>query len=130
MGEILTTLSGVFTIRKIIGAISADELVDAVRDYYSGRITKYVVWDLTQGSVRQLTAADMKRIAETVRERAHPRAGGKTAIVAPTDLEFGMCRMLNAFSEIRNIPFETHTFRTPAEAAKWFGAKNLPGLDD
>ena len=93
-------------------------------------MTKNVVWDLSIGRVEQLTSDDLRSIAELVRTHAHARVGGKTAIVAPHDLEYGMCRMLSTFAELIDIPFDTRTFRTLSEAAKWIGVDKLLSIDD
>jgi hypothetical protein len=130
MGEIKTVISGEVTLRKIIGDVTIDEMLNALREYYAGQVTRNWVWDLSNGSVRSLTSNDMKLIAELVLQHAHSRAGGKTAIVAPNDLDYGISRMLNIYAELGNILFQTQTFRTLSEAAKWIGVDDLPDIDD
>ncbi len=130
MAEIKTITSGEVTMRKIIGVVTADELVNAVLDSFAGHVTKNVVWDLSMGSVEQLTSDDLRSIADLVRTHAHTRIGGKTAIVAPADLEYGMSRMLSTFAELIDVPFDTQAFRTLSEAAKWIGVNKLPTIDD
>ncbi|MGD0584608.1 MAG: hypothetical protein ABSA86_02380 [Oryzomonas sp.] len=129
MAEIKTFISGVLTIRKIIGMVSSDELINALHRYYTGHITKNLLWDLTNGSVDKLTTGDIKHISQLVLQHAQTRIGGKTAIVAPSDVDYGMSRMLNTYAEIGNIPFETQVFRTQSEAAKWIGV-DLSAIDN
>ncbi len=130
MAEIKTVISGEVTMRKIVGVVTADELLNAVLDAYAGHITKDVVWDLSTGSVGQLTSDDLRAIADLVRTHAYTRVGGKTAIVAPADLEYGISRMLSTFGELIDLPLDTQVFRTLSEAAKWIGVDKLPTIDD
>lgn len=129
MAEIKTFISGELTLKKIIGEVTADELMNALRQFYTGRITKNVVWDLTNGSAGQLMPINIEHIAELVLRHAHVRIGGKAAIVAPNDLNYGICRMFNTYAELGNIPFETRIFRTLSEAGLWMGVDVLSAID-
>lgn len=129
MAEIKTVVSGDLTIRKITGAITAAELLKAVRQFYAGHITKNVMWDISESSLGQLTSEHIRSIAELVHMYAEARIGGKTAIVAPADLEYGISRMLSILAELIDIPFDTQTFRTLSEATEWMGVDKLPTFD-
>ncbi len=129
MAEIKTFISGELTIKKIIGEVTADELMNALRQFYTGHITKYVVWDFTNGSTGKLMPVNVEHIAELVLQHAHVRIGGKAAIVAPNDLNYGMGRMFNTYAELGNIPFETQIFRTLSEAGLWMGVDVLSAID-
>ena len=119
--NIKTTIVGGVTMRSVLGETTADELLNALRNFYEGQITQDVIWDLTKGSLQLLTDNDMRRIAKFVFSHAHKRLGRKTAIVAPTDIEFGMSRMINTYGDLADLPFETRTFRTLSDAAEWIG---------
>ncbi len=129
MAEIKTFISGELTLKKIVGEVTADELMNALRQFYTGRITKNVIWDLTNGSAGQLMPINIEHVAELVLRHAHVRIGGKAAIVAPNDLNYGICRMFNTYAELGNIPFETRIFRTLSEAGLWMGVDVLSAID-
>lgn len=129
MAEINTFISGELTIKKIIGEVTADELMNALRQFYTGHITKNVVWDLTNGSAGKLMPINIEHIAELVLQHAHVRIGGKAAIVAPNDLNYGMSRMFNTYAELGSIPFETQIFRTLSEAGLWMGVDALSAIE-
>lgn len=129
MAEIKTVITGAVTMRKLVGAPTCSEVMNALRDYYGGQPTRFVVWDLTDGSLALLTSSDLQTLAEFVQQHAHARPGGKTALVAPTDLEFGMSRVLDTFAQLHDIPLEVASFRSLAEAAQWLGVGDLPVME-
>jgi len=130
MAKIKTLVANDITVRKIIGVATAEEILEAVREFYAGQITKNVIWDVSSGSLADLTSKDVRNIMELVRVYSHTRTGGKTAIVAPADLEYGIARMLSILGELIRIPIETETFRTLSDAAKWMGVDDPPTIDD
>jgi hypothetical protein len=131
MAAIKTTVSGDVTVKKVIGALTVDEWLRDVDDFYLGHhVTKHLVLDLSRGSLVHLTHDDIRIITDRVRMHAPARPGGKTAIVAPTDLEYGICRMFDIFVEMADVPLDRQTFRTLKEAAKWIGVDRLPSFDD
>ena len=129
MGEIKTVVQGDLTMMKAIGSISLNEVIDALEEFYSSNTTKLVAWDLTSTSAAQLNTADIEQIAKFVRSNSHVRAGGRTAIIAPNDLEFGIGRMLDVLSEIHDVQLAVATFRKFSDAAKWLGVESLPCID-
>ncbi len=130
MGEIKTAVSGDVMIITVVGTVTAKESVNAVQGYYAGHITKNVIWHLSPGSTKYLTSSDLRDISDLIFAHAHVRAGGKTAFVAPADLEYGMCRMLCAFAEFSRIPLEVEIFRTLSQAAEWMGVAELPMIEE
>jgi hypothetical protein len=49
------------------------------------------------------------------------RKGGKTAFVSPSPGAYGMGRMYELLSEIRNSPVERRVFMSKQEALEWLG---------
>jgi len=129
MQKILTGISGDVTIKKIIDRLTYNDLMAELRDFYEKHATKYLIWVIAEGTLTELTSEDLNVVAHFVKSQAHTRVGGKTAFVAPGNLEFGICRMLDTFGELKHISFETRTFRDLSEAAKWIGVDELPAID-
>lgn len=109
------------TIYTTQGNISRDEVKDAVRDFYEkGPITKNVLWDVSHAVLKELSAEDVQQIAHVPRKSLDLRAGGKTAIVAPDDLAYGLSRMYQTSSHSEELPFQLQVFRNAENAMAWF----------
>ena len=114
------------TVFTIVGEVTADDVRDTIHKFYGGRVTLNVLWDLSQGDVRKLSADDVYSIANTRRIYAEMRKGGKTAIVAPTDIAFGLTRMYEFMTDIQDYSFKTQAFRTTQEAYRWLLEEESP----
>lgn len=66
-----------------------------------------------------LTSEDLAKLFNRLTTKKGNRPAGKTAIVAPDDLRFGMSRMAEAFAEIEKLPWEMKAFRSMDEAINW-----------
>ena len=126
MATIKTAIDGDLTMRFIIGVVTADEIVDILQESYAGSPTLYTVWDITRASVAGFTTEEVQRITHVARERAELRTGGKSAVIAPADLEFGISRMVDIGLGLRDSPYEVRSFRTAEEARAWLGVDSLP----
>ena len=116
MGKIETQISGDLTIRKVIGDLTIDEMLDDVKKFFAGQPTKFFLLDLSAGSIATLSAEEIRTVARFVHDHAHVQIGGKTIIVAPDDLNYGVARMYLAFSESRSPPFPVCLFRKLSDA--------------
>jgi len=103
----------------VIGEVGVEEVRNMIQNFYDGTITKNVIWDLSESNLANLTSSEIYSIAHTPRKYAHKRAGGKTAIVAPSDITFGLTRMYELMTELQNLPFKTQPFKKLEEAHKW-----------
>lgn len=108
------------TIFTVSGAVSADEFSRAIEEFYEkGPVTNKVLFDLTDSFLDQLRSEEILGISRKSRHIPEQRVGGKTAIVAPSDLAFGLARMYEFSSDPADIPFVIKVFRTMEEARKW-----------
>lgn len=123
MGQLETTFDFAkdLTVIKATGKMAADDFHKWTAKYYHGTVTAFVLWDITGTDLSDLQAADLREDARHTKDLAAMRKGGKTAIVTGNDLEYGMSRMLEAFYEVEDMPFETQIFRGLDEAKKWLG---------
>jgi hypothetical protein len=69
-----------------------------------------------------LTGEEMAKLFRHLTTKKKNRPGGKTAIVAPDDLRFGMSRMAEAFAEIEKLPWEMKAFRSMNKAINWLNS--------
>jgi hypothetical protein len=108
------------TVFTVLGAVSADEFSQAIEEFYEkGPVTNKVLFDLTDSFLDQLRSEEILNISRTPKYIPEQRVGGKTAIVAPSDLAFGLARMYEFSSDPADIPFVIKVFRTMEEARKW-----------
>ena len=123
MGQIETTFdfANDLTVIKATGKMTADDFHKWTATYYTGTVTTFILWDITDTDLSGLQAADLREDARHTKHLAAMRKGGKTAIVTGNDLEYGMSRMLEAFYEAEDMQFETQIFRGLDEARKWLG---------
>ena len=107
------------TVYTVVGKITAKQVKVAIQKFYDGDITSKVLWDLSKSDVGDLTESEIESVALTPRKFAEARSGGKTAIVAPRVLSFGLARMYELQTNIQDFPFKTQTFHTTEEAYQW-----------
>ncbi|MFA5719223.1 MAG: hypothetical protein WC952_16055, partial [Desulfobulbaceae bacterium] len=96
-----------------------EELAQAVDEFYKGPVTRKVLFDLTDSILDHLSSDDVLNFSRAPRYIPEQRIGGKTAVVAPSDLAFGLARMYEFSADPAEIPFVTKVFRTMEEARKW-----------
>ncbi|MGC3980364.1 MAG: hypothetical protein QM808_03805 [Steroidobacteraceae bacterium] len=99
--------------------MSVEEALAEIEDFYAGTVTKLVLWDISAATMTALDADDMSRISAAVARHAKLRAGGKSAVVAATDLTFGFSRMYQAYREMNHVTLPYKSFRTRDEAIQW-----------
>ena len=126
MATIKTVIDGDLTMRFVSGIVTADEIVAVLQESYAGTPTLYTVWNITRASISGFSPEDIERITHAARERAELRTGGKSAVIATADLEFGISRMVDIGLDLRDTPYEVRSFRTADEARTWLGVDSLP----
>ncbi len=65
--------------------------------------------------------ADIRRVAEAVGPYA-PRVGGRAAVVASSDVHFGLSRLGSVYSD--TVGVEVQVFRDLESAVAWLGVKS------
>lgn len=116
---------GELTVFTAQGNVSGEVIRRVIWDFYEqGPVTKNVLWDFTHAEVAELSAEDVTQIAHVPRRSVKLRTGGKTAIVAPSDLAYGLGRMYQTSSQLDGLPFEQQVFREADEAYRWLAEKS------
>ena len=114
------------TIYTAKGSISGEEVKKAIKDFYEhGPVTRNVLWDVSLAVLVDLSAEDVRQIAHVPRQSLELRQDGKTAIVAPSDLAYGLSRMYQTSSQPEALPFEVQVFRDSEAAHKWLAEKTV-----
>lgn len=106
----------IFTVE---GSACRDEFLQTVMNIPPGESTSNIIWDVSNGTVEQIESRDLQKITRFLKTGHGMRPGGKTALVGPRDLEFGMGRMFQAYAELEKLEVAYKTFRTMEEAIAW-----------
>jgi hypothetical protein len=107
------------TVHIVTGPILEQEMVATLEAFYKQRFTKLVLWDMSQADLQHVKVETLQRFVQKGSELGVRRAGGRTAVVAPSALQYGLARMSEAFAEIESAPFGFRAFRTLEEAMVW-----------
>jgi hypothetical protein len=102
------------------GEISYSETWETMsRDYKSIHpgTTKNILWDLRNASVASITASQVTKLADLSDNYSKQRGGGKTAIVASHDLNFGVAKEYEG--QTMSLSREFVVFRDIDKAYKW-----------
>ena len=113
------------TIYTLTGELTIDEIHEALKSFWEAHeLTLNLLWDARSAIVTNLKSSDIESIATFIsqyRDRFEERKDGKAAIVASTDLQYGLSRIVEALYEIEDFPTNLQAFRTIEEAIQWLG---------
>lgn len=113
------------TIYTALGNVTGEDIKEAIWDFYQkGPVTLDVLWDITRAELSELKREDIQGISQVPRKSLELRKGGKTAIVAPPDIAYGLSRMYQSSSEADKLPFTVKVFRDSQKARQWLAEIN------
>ena len=107
------------TIHKCSGDLTEQEILDTVHSFYGGDPTLLTLWDFSNASVDNISSETVRNIFTLIQRIGPRRQGGKTAVVVPEDLAYGMARMFQIMSDTNDFPFKIKVFRYYGEASQW-----------
>ncbi len=111
------------TIYTLFGDLTSDDIQIAIKSFWEAHdLTLKGLWDARSAKLTNLKSSDMENIAVFVgrfRHRFEERKGGKSAIVASTDLQYGLSRILKSLYDIEDFPTQLKIFRIMNEAMEW-----------
>ena len=105
------------------GEVTFEEAMATLEAFYSGNPTLNVIWDMTEGTIRTLSSDQLQKLLDSVSPASKKRAGGKTAGVAPADIDFGLARMIQILAELSGYKASVKIFRALKDAADWVTAE-------
>lgn len=112
VNESLTIFSGE-------GEVSFAEVMAALESFYSAEPTLNIIWDLRQGTAAKMSYDELMEIVGYLAKISGARRGGKSALVSPLDVDYGIFRMLDTLAEVEEFQFFIQVFRDYDEAIKW-----------
>jgi hypothetical protein len=111
------------TTHVITGYADEKEMHAVLEEDYSSEPTLRVLWDMSQAQVGHVTAEILRNFVKAAAQKGVPGKGGRSAVIAPQDLQFGLARMSEFFTELEEAPFKFSAFRTREEALQWLNAE-------
>ena len=112
------------TIHTAHGVLSYEVILAAIKAYNATQPTTYVLWDLREAILTQLTADRLRTIIHFSTQYDSLRPGGKTALVVsnrPGD--YGMARMAEIMNNVEKSDIDLEAFHDYDEALAWLGVK-------
>lgn len=113
------------TIHIASGDLTFDEIASTLTSYYeNAEMPEKVIWDGRNASLRNFSPPELEEIATYPKQFNTDKTkikGGKRAIVAPTDLNYGLSRVIQSVTEIAGdeLPYKIKVFRSMEEAIQW-----------
>ena len=101
------------------GRVMGSELLAALQGFYDNAPTLLALCDVSDADLSALSTDELVRIVQFTERRAAVRRGGRTAIAAPGNLEYGMARMYEILADAYAHPVAIRAFRTREEALQW-----------
>lgn len=103
------------------GMVDGDEIIESIRNDLHGTRASRVIWEFSEADMERFGIDKLRQVLAMGKVLAEARQTGKTAIVVPQDLSFGLGRMYETLTEIERFTTPTRAFRTLAEALVWLG---------
>jgi hypothetical protein len=126
-----TDLDRDLTIFKVTGTLEFEEVMLDLKAFYDGEPTQKVLVDLTDQPTIQISSQEIQEITAYQPRFEGKRVPGRTAILATTDLHFGLARKFEAQSDIEGAPHSVRVFkRIPDWASIWCNPRIYQGIPD
>ncbi len=111
------------TIFTVKGELTFDDAMAALQGVYQNTPTTNILWDLRKIGGSRMTGEELHRLITFVKGQKSERPTGRTALVAPLDVNFGLSRMVEAYGQGEDLPWEIRAFRSMDEAFGWIDEK-------
>jgi hypothetical protein len=114
------------TVHTFEGAITSQDIIGTIEEYYRGRPTSNVVWDYAEAEFDQCGEENLKSIVMAASKHAWSTSNAKSfksALILPGDPQFAIGRMFETFAELENTSTQIQSFRSMTEAKQWLGVK-------
>lgn len=108
---------------SLSGEISYHEIMNALKACCKNSDRKpsmNVLWDLTNANIVNITAEQVRHIANFMGDKCENCLKNKAALVTIGEFEFGMARMYEIYLE-NNVSGEVEVFRGVEKALAWLG---------
>jgi hypothetical protein len=111
------------TIHTATGEPDFEEGMATLKRFWEGQPTMNELWDFRKAGLDRVSFEETEAIMDYIKRHSEKRSGGKTALVASGDLEYGLSRFSKSLAEIKSYPLQVEVFRSFKEAIRWLGEK-------
>ena len=109
------------TIHTVKGDVNAEEIIQRIEEYNSGKVTLRVIWDFSDAIIEDSSNEKLRSVLAAAGKYNEVRKGGKAALVSTKTFLFGLERMYGILTEIKDSPVEHRAFRNMEDAKEWIG---------
>ncbi len=109
------------TIFTAQGEFNYEDQIEAMREYYGGNPTPNLLLDMRSIEGERVSNEELRAIVRFAKEHGAKRPPGKTAIVSPHDVDFGLSRVVEVFGSMENLSWPIRPFRSMEKALEWIG---------
>ena len=109
------------TTHTVIGEVSFEEEMTTLKKFWEGQTTRNVMWDFRKASLARVSSGKTEAIMDYIKHHSGKYSGGKTALVASGDLEYGLSRFSQTLAEMKSYPLQLEVFRSFEAAIQWLG---------
>ena len=113
------------TVFTVTGILDFNNIIPVVKDFYEADPTKHVLWDMTGTTVANFTSEEVRDIVHFKPRFEGRREPGNTAIVANKDLCYGLSKMFEIQSNLKELPYIVKVFRSRDDANDWLETVGL-----
>lgn len=121
--KITTDSSRSLSVIEIEGAVSPDDLINALKRFYEGEYTLNLMWDYTRAELTGFNKDELERIIEVAKQYAPLRERGKTALVTTRAVDYGFFRMYELLAEFEGHPLAHSVFNEIKKALDWLDSE-------
>jgi hypothetical protein len=107
------------TERIVEGELTMADVMLELKLLYGAPITKRVMWDLSATTFSSLDSAYVEQISAAAAPLVKTRVGGRSAVLATSDLAYGYSRMYQAYRDMNEVSVPFKSFRVREEAIEW-----------
>ena len=102
----------------VTGQPTLSEMLKAL-DWLSENRTRLILWDMSNADMSNAATSEVRKFVERAVELGKGRTDGRTAVVAPGDLEFGFARMSGSLTDMNEADYSLSAFRSIEDAMEW-----------
>ena len=121
------------TVIRFSGMVGGGSLSRAVMRFYKSEVTNNSLWDFSNCNPAMLDEDAFYQAVDIAKNQMKKRIRRKSAIVAPTDLAFGLARMAKSIGDVMDFPVQNRGLqggrRSTGLAGRLTTAGNLPAPD-
>lgn len=103
----------------VTGDVTDKEMFACQKEFYEAGPTRLELWDMSDSDLSQITTTGMNKFIRRASRLGKSRYNGRTAVIAPSVLQYGLGRMAEAFGEFESLPFAFRVFRKREDAVRW-----------